>query len=238
MLHCGLTGLPADFLEALGANLDLPNDKVAQVIDQCGFGFLFAQKFHPCMRHVAAVRKEIGVRTVFNLLGPLSNPAAPEFQVTGVASPELGPIFAEVFVQQGKTRGLVVNSSEGMNEISPQGETTGWMVQEGKVEVITLTPKSFGLEPVPLNSEGILGGTAEERAALLRRVFDGEHIPLRNFLVVNAAAALWVAGKAESLLEAATLAQTLIDGGAAKKKLDEYVQATQTAAGNKKRPRA
>jgi len=125
-----------------------------------------------------------------------------------------------------------------MNEISPQGETTAWAVREGKVEIMTLTPASFGVESVPLDSVGILGGSAEERAGWLHRVLDGEKIPLRNFLVVNAAAALWVAGKAENLPEAATLAQSLIDSGAAKAKLEEYVAATQSAAGAKKRPRS
>jgi len=215
----------ADFLEALGADLECSNEEVARVIDGCGYGFLFAQKFHPAMKHVAPVRKEIGVRTVFNLLGPLTNPCAPEFQVTGVASEELGQLFAEVFVLQGKQRAMVVHSCDGMNEISPAGETHAWIVKEGVIEKQLLSPALFGLDPCPLDSHGILGGSPAERAALLKQVFAGEKIPLRSFLVINAAAAMWVAmhDEAPDFKSAAKLVQSVIDSGDARKKLEQYV---------------
>jgi len=184
---------------------------------------------------VGAVRKEIGVRTIFNLLGPLSNPSNPEYQVTGVAKKELGPIFADVFVEQGKRRALVIHSSEGMNEVSPEAETYAWLVKDGAVEPQTLTPTSFGLESVPVASAGILGGTAEERAVLLRNVLSGEQCPLRTFLVINAACALWVAEKASDLKEAAAMAEELIDSGKALAKLEEYVAATQSAAAKRQK---
>jgi len=217
----------ANFIEALGANIRLDNVQVAKVVDDCGFAFLFAQVFHPAMRHVAPVRKLIGVRTVFNLLGPLSNPISVDYQVTGVASMELGPLFAEVLLRQGKKRALVVHSEEGMNEISPIGKTHAWLVNQGAVCKIVLEPSMYNLEPVPVAAEGILGGSVEERAALLHRVFAGEKCPLRSFLVVNAATVLWVAEAAADLCAAAAIVEEILDSGKAAAKLKEYAAATQ-----------
>lgn len=218
----------ADFLEALGVNINMDNDRTTAVVNQCGFGFLFAQQFHPAMKHVAAVRKQIGVRTVFNLLGPLSNPAAPDYQVTGVADASLGPIFAEVFRMQGRSRAVVIHSREGMNEVSPSGDTDAWVLQDGEITHRILNPEAdFGVAAVPLDewdAAMVVGGTSQQRAEAFRAVLKGATNGLFKFIVINCAVALWVAGKTESLHEAATLAQVTIATGKAEALLEEYTR--------------
>jgi len=223
----------ADFLEALGVNINMNNERTAVVVNTCGFGFLFAQQFHPAMKHVAAVRKQIGVRTVFNLLGPLSNPANPDFQVTGVADASLGPIFAEVFRMQGRKRAMVIHSREGMNEVSPSGQTDAWVLQDGEISHRVLTPEAdFGVVPVPLDqweAELIVGGSSEQRAEAFRAVLSGQTNGLRKFIVINCAVALWVAGKADDFKAAAALAEETITSGKAKVLLEEYSTLTNAA---------
>jgi anthranilate phosphoribosyltransferase len=194
----------ADFLEALGCNIMLDGDQVATAVDECGFGFLFAQMFHPAMKHVGPARKEIGVRTVFNLLGPLTNPAAPGLQVIGVGKKELGPLFAELFKLKGAKRAMIVHSSEGLDEISPAARTYVWLLDEGKITEKEISPADFGLDAHKL--EDVQGGSAADRATIFRQAIGGgapqssespQVTAVRDYIIINAAPAIYLAGKAK-----------------------------------------
>jgi anthranilate phosphoribosyltransferase len=194
----------ADFLEALGCNIMLNGEQVATAVDECGFGFLFAQMFHPAMKHVGPARKEIGVRTVFNLLGPLTNPAAPGLQVIGVGKKELGPLFAELFKLKGAKRAMIVHSSEGLDEISPAAKTHVWLLDDGKISEKEISPADFGLDAHKL--EDVQGGSAADRATIFREVVKGgdpsasetaQVGAIRDYIIINAASAIYLAGKAK-----------------------------------------
>ena len=163
----------ADFLEALGAVITLDGPQTAAVVDGCGFGFLFAPMFHPAMKHVAAVRKQLGVRTVFNLLGPLTNPTRPKYMVVGVGSRDLGPLFAELFRLRQAERILVMHSTDGVDEISIAADTLVWEVTPDGITERTISPVAdFGLAATsPLDA--VCGGTPAERAAAFRAVLAG-----------------------------------------------------------------
>jgi anthranilate phosphoribosyltransferase len=193
----------ADFLEALGCNIKLDGEQVAAAVDECGFGFLFAQMFHPAMRHVAPARKEIGVRTIFNLLGPLTNPAAPGLQVIGVGKKELGPLFAELFKLKGAKRAMIVHSAEGLDEISPAGKTFAWILDGGKITEQEISPADFGVETHKL--ELVQGGSAADRASIFREIVQGgapqasesaQVKATRDYIIINAAPAIYLAGHA------------------------------------------
>jgi anthranilate phosphoribosyltransferase len=219
----------ADVLEALGARIDLGGPAIARIIDACNFCFLFAQRMHPAMRHVGGARREIGIRTVFNILGPLSNPASPARQLVGVGSRALGPLVAEALALRGIERALVVHSEDGLDEISPAAPTHAWVVGDGAVAERVFTPADFGIAPAPLSA--VAGGDAAENAGAILAILDGGEGPKTDFTVINAAAALVVAGRATDFRAAADLAREAIASGRAREVLDTYVALSREAAG-------
>jgi len=191
----------ADVLEALGVRIDLPFERYGRAIREIGIGFLFAQAAHKATRHAAPARKQLGVRTVFNLLGPLTNPAGAQSQVLGVFSEDVIDLIAATLAELGVERAFVVHGAGGLDEISLAGETMVAEVRGGIVRRSTVTPEEFGVAHAPV--ESIRGGTATENAALIRRILEGEAGPARDIVVINAAAALVAAGVAENFREAA-----------------------------------
>src|SRR6266851_8983501 len=207
----------ADVLEALGVRIDLPFEKCGHAIREIGIGFLFAQAAHTATRHAAPARKQLGVRTVFNLLGPLTNPAGAQSQVLGVFSEDVIDLIAATLAELGVERAFVVHGAGGLDEISLAGETMVAEVRGGIVRRSTVTPEEFGVAHAPV--ESIRGGTAAENAALIERILEDEAGPARDIVVVNAAAALVAAGVAANFREAAGLASFVISSGAASEKL-------------------
>lgn len=218
----------ADVLEALGARIDLGGEQIARVIDSCGFCFLFAQRVHPAMRHVGGPRREMGVRTVFNILGPLSNPADPRRQLVGVGTRALGPLVAQALALRGLERALVVHSDDGLDEISPAARTHGWVVTRGAVEERELGPGDFGLPAHALSS--VAGGDAQQNAGDILAILDGAEGPKTDFVVMNAAAALWVAGRTDDFAAGVRLAREAIGSGRAREVLNHYVSLSQELA--------
>jgi anthranilate phosphoribosyltransferase len=215
----------ADVLEALGFELELPPERIARSIDELGFGFMFAQAHHPAMRHAAPVRRELGTRTVFNVLGPLTNPARARAQVVGVYSPALVRPIAEALVQLGATRAFVVHGAGGIDELSPIGPSLVCEVVDGGVRERTVDPLELGIPPCTV--EELAGGAPGENAAAIRRVFAGANGGPRNAILLNAAGAIAAAGHADDLREGLELARTALDSGAATARLDELVEFTQ-----------
>ena len=219
----------ADVLEALGAEIALSPEQAARLIREVGFGFLFAQSFHPAMRFVAPIRRRIGVRTVFNILGPLTNPARATHQLIGVARPELGPLIAEALGRLGVRRGLVVHGHEGLDEVSPAGETTCWQVDDGVVTEFIVSPSDFQIRPVPLDA--VRGGPdASESAQMMRAVLGGTTSALTGFVTLNAAAGLLAAEEAPTFAEGVSRAAECIDDQRALRKLELYVERSQRIA--------
>jgi anthranilate phosphoribosyltransferase len=214
----------ADVLEALGVRIDLPFERYGRAIREIGIGFLFAQAAHTATRHAAPARKQIGVRTVFNLLGPLTNPAGAQSQMLGVYSEDVMNLMAATLAELGVERAFVVHGAGGLDEISLAGETLVAEVREGAVRRFTVAPEEFGVALAPL--ESIRGGTAAENAALIRRILEGEAGPARDIVVANAAAALVAAGVAANFREAAGLASFVISSGAAADKLTTLIAFT------------
>jgi anthranilate phosphoribosyltransferase len=214
----------ADVLEALGVRIDLPFEKCGHAIREIGIGFLFAQAAHTATRQAAPARKQMGVRTVFNLLGPLTNPAGAQSQVLGVFSEDVVELVAATLAELGVERAFVVHGAGGLDEISLAGETLVAEVRAGTVRRYSVTPEEFGVARAPL--EAIRGGTAAENAAFIRRILEGEAGPARDIVVVNAAAALVAAGVAANFREAAGLASFVISSGAASEKLASLVAYT------------
>jgi anthranilate phosphoribosyltransferase len=207
----------ADVLEALGVRIDLPFADVGRGIRELRIGFLFAQAAHAAARHAAPARKQIGVRTVFNLLGPLTNPAGAQAQVLGVFSPDTIDLVAAALAKLGVTRAFVVHGAGGLDEISLAGETLVAEVRDGTVRRFTVTPEDFGVSRAPL--EAIRGGSPAENAAIIRAIFAGEAGPRHDIVVVNAAAALVACGAACDFLEGVRLASDALSSGAAEAKL-------------------
>src|SRR5258708_27592983 len=207
----------ADVLEALGVRIDLPFERYGRAIREIGIGFLFAQAAHTATRHAAPARKQIGVRTVFNLLGPLTNPAGAQSQVLGVFSEDVIDLVAATLAELGVERAFVVHGAGGLDEISLAGETTVAEVRGGAVRRFTVTPDEFGVARAPL--ESIRGGAAAENAALIRHILEGEAGPARDVVVVNAAAAPVAANIAANFREAAGLASFVIASGATSERL-------------------
>jgi anthranilate phosphoribosyltransferase len=207
----------ADVLEELGVRIDLPFERYGLAIREIGIGFLFAQAAHTATRHAAPARKQIGARTVFNLLGPLTNPAGAQAQVLGVFSEDVIDLTAATLAELGIERAYVVHGAGGLDEISLAGETMVADVRGGSVRRFTVTPEEFGVARAPL--ESIRGGKPAENAALIRRILEGEGGPTRDIVVVNAAAALVAAGAAADFREGAGLASFVISSGAAGEKL-------------------
>jgi anthranilate phosphoribosyltransferase len=206
----------ADVLEALGLVLEQQPERIARSIDEHGFGFMFARAHHPAMRHAAAVRQELGVRTVFNILGPLSNPAGACDGVFGVHSPGLAHLYAATLAGLGARRAFVVHG-DGLDELSPLGPNLVVEVRDGDVREWELDPRTLGMHPA--DPAELAGGTPEENAASLRALLHGETGVRRDAVVLNAAAALVAAGLAEDIAEGAGLAGEAIDSGVAGERL-------------------
>ena len=217
----------ADVLEALGAKIDLTPEQVARCIETTGIGFMLAQAFHPAMKHVGPSRREIGIRTVFNILGPMTNPADASRRVLGVASPELVEISA-VLARLGVERALVVHGDDGFDEISITGATTIAELTPSGVRSYRIAPEDVDLPQY--DTAALHGGTPEENASALRGVLGGAEGALRDFTLINAAAALVAWGAAGDLAEGVKLVASSIDDGAAAAKLNAFVLATQEGA--------
>ena len=214
----------ADVLEALGFDLELAPEKIADSIDTLGFGFMFAPTHHPSMKHAAPVRRELAARTVFNVLGPLTNPAGARAQIVGVYSPLLVPVIADVLAALGAHRAFVVHGAHGIDELSPTGPNLVYEVYEGDVRRREIDPVELGIERC--DPDELLGGTAEENARKIREVFRGGNGGRRSAILLNAAGAIAAAGHAEDLREGLALAREALDSGAAAARLDELVAFT------------
>lgn len=211
----------ADVLEALGANIQLAPAAVATLIDEVGFGFMFAPAYHAAMRFVVPVRKALAVSTVFNFLGPLTNPAGATRQLVGVADPTMLESLGIALAELGTEHALVVNGEGRFDEISAGGASRVCEVRGGEVTEREITPAELGVDAV--DSAAFAAGTPEQNAEIARRVLAGEQGPERSLVIVNAAAAIYVAGQAESLPAGATAAAAAIDSGAARDKLEVFV---------------
>src|SRR5580658_11015552 len=211
----------ADVIEALGVRIDLPVEHFGRAIREIGIGFFFARAAHAAARHAAPARKEIGVRTVFNLLGPLTNPAGARAQVVGVPSPELIDLVASTLAELGVEHALVVHGAGGLDEIALAGETLVAELKDGAVRRFTVTPEDFGVIRAPIDA--VRGGTALENAATIRAIFSGKNGPQRDIVIINAAAALVAAEVAPGFAEGARLAAAALATGKAKEKLAALV---------------
>jgi anthranilate phosphoribosyltransferase len=211
----------ADVLEALGFSLELPPDRIAQSIDELGFGFLFAPTHHPAMKHAAPVRKELAARTVFNVLGPLTNPAGARAQVVGVYSPDLVRTLAEVLAALGARRAFVVHGAEGIDELSPAGPNLVCEVVDGGVREREIDPLELGVARCA--PEALRGGSPEENAQAIREVFAGADGGRRDAILLNAAGAIAAGGHAEDLREGLDLARKAVDSGAAAERLEALI---------------
>jgi anthranilate phosphoribosyltransferase len=221
----------ADVLEALGVRIDLRPEDVAECIDTVGFGFLFAQAHHPAMRHVGPVRRELGIRTVFNLLGPLTNPAGARRQVLGVYAEALVEPIAQVLAKLGAEHAMVVHGAGGLDELTPTGENLVSEVRGGEVRTYTLDPSPLSTGPGPGSPDDLrCGGDPAQNAAVILTVFDGERGPRRDAVILNAAAALVVGGVVAEMEPGIDLAVETIDSGAALAKLQELVAFTRDRA--------
>ena len=217
----------ADVLEALGFRLELPPARIERSIDELGFGFLFAPTHHPAMRHAAPVRRELAARTVFNVLGPLTNPAGARAQVVGVYAPSLVRTIAEVLAQLGARRAFVVHGDGGIDELSPAGPNLVCEVVDGGVHEREIDPLELG---VPRCSpDELRGGSPEENAAAIHAVFRGDDGGRRSAILLNAAGAIAAAGQAADLREGLELAREAVDSGAAAARLDELVAFSRAA---------
>ena len=212
----------ADVMEALGVNINLPPARISACLEEVGIAFLFAPAMHSAMKYVQPARRELRLRTVFNLLGPLTNPARATCQVVGVYSADLVEKLAEALSMLGLHRALVVHGSDGLDEITICGPTRIGEVREGQVHTYEVTPEEFGLQRAPI--EEISGGDATLNAQLIREVLQGKKSARRDVVLLNAAAALVAAGRANHLRDAVPLAATAIDSGAAAAKLEALIK--------------
>jgi len=222
----------ADVLEALGVKIELDAGQVKDCLEKVGIGFMFAPLFHPAMKFAAVPRREIGIRTIFNILGPLTNPALAGSQVLGVPSEELGEKLVQVLKRLGSEHAIVVYSLNGMDEISIAGKSRVWELQDGKITDYQIVPADFGLAAA--GAETLLGGTPRENAAILRAVLEGEKGPKRDAVVMNAAAGIAVSHRTKNrsglpaLKEGAEIARETIDNGQALDKLDKLITLSQS----------
>jgi anthranilate phosphoribosyltransferase len=218
----------ADVLEALGFQLELPPERIARSIDELGFGFLFAPAHHPAMRHAGPVRRELATRTVFNVLGPLTNPAGARSQVVGVYSPELVRTIADVLASLGARRAFVVHGAHGIDELSPAGPNLVCEVVDGRVVERTIDPLDLGV--ARCSPDELAGGSPEENAATIRDVFAGADGGRRSAILLNAAGAVAAGGLARDLREGLELAREALDSGAAGERLDRLVAFSRSEA--------
>ncbi|MBR6881270.1 MAG: anthranilate phosphoribosyltransferase [Clostridiales bacterium] len=212
----------ADCLEALGVNLDQSPEMCIKLLKEVGMCFFFAQKYHTSMKYVGPIRKELGFRTVFNILGPLTNPGAPSMQLLGVYDEYLIEPLARVLMSLGVKRGMVVYGKDKLDEISLSAPTTVCEFKDGWYKVYTITPEQFGFERC--SKEDLKGGAPEENARIVRDILGGAKGHKRNTVLMNAGAALYIAGKAETFEDGVKLAGELIDSGAVAKTLDAFIR--------------
>ena len=212
----------ADCLEALGVKIDIAPALSAQLLKEINICFLFAQKYHTAMRYVANVRKELGIRTVFNILGPLSNPAGANMQVMGVYDEKLVEPLARVLSNLGVKNAMVVYGQDCLDEISMSARTSVCEIKDGKFRSYEIEPEQFGFKKC--DKEELVGGTPEENAKITLSILNGEKGPRREAVLMNAGAAFYVAGKADTLEDAVKLAAEIIDSGKAKARLDEFIK--------------
>jgi anthranilate phosphoribosyltransferase len=212
--HCG----SADVMEALGMDIELPIPRLRAAVTEVGIGFLFAQRFHRSMRHVAPVRSQLKVRTVFNILGPLANPASARFQVVGVFSPSIHELMADALAGLGLDHAFVVHSSDGLDEISISAPTSVIEVHRGESRTFRVSPEDFGIAPAP--AELLRGGDAKGNASVIESILNGERGPRRDVVLMNAAPAIVAAGAASGLKEGLRLAAGSIDSGKARQRLN------------------
>ncbi len=212
----------ADCLEALGVNIVVEPKKAYKLLQETGICFLFAQKYHTSMKYVGSIRKELGFRTVFNILGPLTNPAKPSMMLLGVYDEYLVEPIAHALTTLGVKRGLVVYGQDKLDEISLSAPTTICEISDGSYQ--TTSPEDFGL--ARCDKAALVGGTPEENAAITHAILAGEQGPRRDTVLLNAGAALYIAGKAESIADGVALAGRIIDSGAAMKVLDTLIEAS------------
>ena len=212
----------ADLLQALGVNLELTPEQVAQCIDEVGIGFLFAPKLHPAMKYALAPRQEIGLRTIFNILGPLSNPAQAKRQLLGVYHSDLTELIAEVLLALGAEHAFVVHGADALDELSVTGQNKISRLHNGHIETYYLDPQDLGLPRAKLSD--LAGGSVEDNAAITRALLAGGNGPKRDVILLNAAAVLIAGGKASSFSEGLKLAAEAIDNGSAQRKLHQLVE--------------
>lgn len=215
----------ADVLEALGVNIHLNAEQARQCLDRIGICFLFAQIYHPSMRHAAGPRRELGVRTVFNMLGPLTNPAGADRQLLGIYDRSKTETIAAVLKELGSKRAMVVSSLDGLDEISISAPTQISELREGTVNTYVVSPQDLGLASHPL--EAVLGGDAAENAAIITSVFQGALTPYRDIVLANAGACIYVAGLADTLSDGVKKAKNVVDSGQAMSKLEQLVAMTE-----------
>ena len=213
----------ADVLEALGVKITIPPEKSAEILKKINICFLFAQNYHIAMKYVAPIRKELGIRTVFNILGPLSNPAGANMELMGVFDQSLVEPLAQVMMKLGVNRGMVVFGQDKLDEISMSAPTSVCEIKDGKFTSYVLTPEQFGYERC--TKEDLTGGTPQENAAITKAILEGKETGAKRHAVcLNAGAALYIAGKADSIENGVKMAEQLIDRGAAMKKLEEFIE--------------
>jgi anthranilate phosphoribosyltransferase len=214
----------ADVLEALGVHVSLSADHVAECVRQTGIGFLFAPLLHPAVKHAQEARLQLKGRTIFNMLGPLTNPVRARLQLIGAFSIRAAEMLAHASARLGIARAYVVHGSDGLDEVTTTGPTTVFLVEDGKVQKGALSPHDFGVEPATLDQ--LQGGSPEENAQIVREILDGKPGPQRDIVTVNAATGLLLGQRARDLKAATEMAQQAIDSGAAKAKLEELAEFT------------
>jgi len=216
----------ADVLEALGVKIDLNAEQVQRCLEEVGMGFMFAPIFHPAMKYASAPRREIGIRTVFNIIGPLTNPADAKAYLLGVADGSLVEKLALVLQSLGCNHALVVHGEDGLDEITVTGKTKVCELKDGRIKSYSISPEDFGLSRASLSS--LRGGTADENAALLREILAGALGPQRDVVLMNTAAALVAGDRVETLRQGVVLAKEVIDGGHALAKLEQLIKFSQS----------
>ena len=212
----------ADCLEALGVNIDQSPEKCTELLDEVGMCFFFAQKYHTSMKYVGPIRKELGIRTVFNILGPLTNPGSPKMQLLGVYDEYLVEPLAQVLISLGVKRGMVVYGQDKLDEISLSAPTSVCEFKDGWFKSYVVTPEDFGL--TRCTKADLVGGTPAENAAITRAILNGEKGPKRDAVLLNAGAALYIGGKAESWKDGVALAGQLIDSGKVTETLEKFIE--------------
>lgn len=219
----------ADVLERLGVNIEITPEQVVQLLDEQGFAFMMAPKYHPAMRHAGPVRKQLGVRTSFNFLGPLANPAQVQFQVLGVSDKTRAPLMAATLASLGVERALVVTGHDGLDEITLTGPSHAWHIENGKVSEQTIRPKELGLSEV--DASQIKGGSPEYNIELFQAVLAGKASgPISDLVAINAAAGFWIYGSTPSLVDGIEMAKEIISSGKAHTAFQRYRDQSQALA--------